>query len=158
MFTARKTNGATAAALDRQRQADEPASKLAEELRLLAHENMRLSQQVEAMRQRVANLEAENDRLAARAFALSRAASPRPETATEGSPFREEGAGVGCLTVEGRAVVNQTQAADLLGVKQYTVSRWVAAGHFQTTRIGARVYIFADTLHKPAPKARRKGG
>lgn len=59
------------------------------------------------------------------------------------------------LQVNGREVVNQTEAARLLGVEPYQVSRWVSAGHFQTTKHGRRELIFVDSLHKPAPK--RKG-
>lgn len=52
-------------------------------------------------------------------------------------------------------LVTQTEAARRLHVHPGTVSRWVAAGHFQLyTAAGKKPLIYASSLHKPRRKAR----
>lgn len=61
--------------------------------------------------------------------------------------------------VDGRRVVNQVEAARLLDVPQYKISRWLKARKFEKARVPGRKLpgIFADSLHKPEPgKAGRK--
>jgi hypothetical protein len=55
------------------------------------------------------------------------------------------------LFVNGRLVVNQIEAAEILGVKQFKISRWVKAGKFQTVAVPGRKIpmLYADSLHKP---------
>lgn len=59
-----------------------------------------------------------------------------------------------------RRIVTQAEAAEILHVAPYTISRWVQAGHFEMTHVPGRKrpMIYADSLHKPARKSRRKGG
>lgn len=136
------TARATVKALKRQQAEETTDMNLAEQLRLLAAEKSRLERELSILRQRVSDLEQENDRLIARVSA-HRALTRNAELANS------------ALMYDGREVVNQSEAAKRLGVKQYAVSRWVAAGHFQTARVGARTLIFADSLHTPAKKRRR---
>lgn len=54
------------------------------------------------------------------------------------------------------SAVNQAEAARILGVHPATVSRWVAAGHFDLVEgPGKHPLIAAHNLHRPAPKSRR---
>ena len=151
LAAARRTSRATITALDRQRRAgnaplpDGEGQGLSEQLHLLALEKAQLERELTAARQRIADLEAQADTLAARA-AAHRAFTRNSERMNS------------ALLFDGRPVVNQTEAARLLNVKQYQISRWVAAGHFQTVIVGARTLLFADTLHQPAPKNRKKKG
>lgn len=134
-----RTARATVAALKRRAAASDSGE--AELVRLLEHQLQRALEQIAALEARNQALERENDVLTTR---ISHLRSPRTQD--------------GKLLLDGREVVNQSEAARRLGVKQYAISRWVAAGHFQTARVGARQMIFADSLHTPAKKSRKKKG
>lgn len=55
--------------------------------------------------------------------------------------------------------VNQAEAARILGVHPATVSRWVAAGHFEMVAgPGKHPLIAAHSLHRPAPKSKGRKG
>lgn len=55
-------------------------------------------------------------------------------------------------------LVTQTEAARRLGVHPGTVSRWLAAGHFQTyTGAGKKPLLYASSLHRPTRRTRGKG-
>lgn len=53
-------------------------------------------------------------------------------------------------------VVNQRQAARLLGVPDYQISRWMKKGLFQTVKRNGRNEIIRSTLHIPPGYAPRK--
>lgn len=54
-------------------------------------------------------------------------------------------------------LVTQTEAARQLGVHPSQISRWVAAGHFQTYKAaGKKPLIYASSLQRPARKKRGK--
>lgn len=59
------------------------------------------------------------------------------------------------LTVNNRAVVTPTEAARILEVKLYQVSRWMQ--HFECVAVPgrARPLIYADSLHIPSSAKRR---
>ncbi len=151
---ARRTSAATVAALNRQRAAGTPPRHSLERgsggevdhFRLLTLENAQLKRELAAALSEISRLTDEADTFAARAHAKRQ------------YDTRHSALGNSALLHEGREVVNQTEAARQLNVKQYQISRWVAAGHFQTVRVGSRTLIYADTLHKPAPKQRKRKG
>lgn len=56
------------------------------------------------------------------------------------------------------SAVNQAEAARILGVHPATVSRWVAAGHFEMVAgPGKHPLIAAHSLHRPTPKSKGRG-
>lgn len=56
-------------------------------------------------------------------------------------------------------LLTQTEAARRLAVHPSTISRWVAAGHFQTyAGAGKKPLIYASSLHRPARKKRGRRG
>ncbi len=85
----------------------------------------------------IKRLNVENDTLAVRAHRAGKV-----NTASE--------ANAGTF-VNGRKVVNQVEAAELLKVKQYQVSRWLKAGKFEKVAVQGhkKPMIYADSLHKP---------
>lgn len=51
------------------------------------------------------------------------------------------------------------EAARILGVHPATVSRWVAAGHFEmVTGPGKHPLIATHSLHRPTPKSKGRKG
>lgn len=120
----------TVAALDRR---NGPASDTARTDQIIAElraENEKLQHLLRVARERVRALEAQ---LAAR---------PVPAHAGAGDTV---------------PAVNQAEAARILGVHPATVSRWVAAGHFEMVEgPGKHALIAARSLHRPAPKGRKR--
>lgn len=118
----------TVAALDR---ANGPASDTARTDQIIAElraENDKLQHLLRVARERVRTLEA------------ALAASPAPAHAGAGDAV---------------SAVNQAEAARILGVHPATVSRWVAAGHFEMVEgPGKHPLIATHSLHRPAPKAK----
>lgn len=84
----------------------------------------------------VKRLNEENDKLALKAHRTRK---------TNGSTGR--------LSIDGREVVNQVEAAEILKVPQWKISRWVAAGKFEKVAVPGRKkpMLFADSLTKPEP-------
>jgi DNA-directed RNA polymerase specialized sigma24 family protein len=119
----------TIAALNR---ANGPASDTARTDQIIVElraENEKLQHLLRVARERVRALEA------------ALAASPAPARAGVGDSVH---------------AVNQAEAARILGVHPATVSRWVAAGHFDLVEgPGKHPLIAARSLHRPAPKSRR---
>lgn len=101
----------------------------------------------------IAELRTENERLQY----LLRVARERVrvlETALALSPTLAR-AGVG----DAVPAVNQAEAARILGVHPATVSRWVAAGHFEmVTGPGKHPLIATHSLHRPTPKSKGRKG
>lgn len=92
----------------------------------------------------VKRLEAENDKLAIKAHRARK-------TSADGSATGKFHDGI--------EYVNQTEAAAILKVNQYAVSRWVKAGKFETLTVpGLKIrQIVRASLDKPEPgKAGRK--
>lgn len=83
----------------------------------------------------VKRLNAENDQLALKAHRARK-------TSADGSSEQSH---------DGIAYVNQAQAAAILDVGQYAISRWVKAGKFQMIAVpGAkRLQIVTSSLYKP---------
>jgi len=71
---------------------------------------------------------------------------------------------VGDLTINGRTVVSQTQAARYLSkkynlsIKQYQISRWIKAGRFETATVDGHSHsmIYKDSLHIPTQSSKGK--
>lgn len=89
-----------------------------------------------AANEEITRLNAENDKLALRAH---RAKKVNADTADSGT------------FINNRRVVNQVEAAELLRVEQYQISRWLKAGKFEKVIVPGRKkpMIYADSLHKP---------
>lgn len=126
--TMRAFTQGTLAALDRQ---NGPASDTARTDQIIVElraENERLQHLLRVARERVRTLEA------------ALAARPAPPHAGAGGTV---------------PAVNQAEAARMLGVHPATVSRWVAAGHFDLVEgPGKHPLIAAHSLHRPAPKSK----
>ena len=114
---------------------------LREQLRLVQHQKNMLERELNAAREEIARLNAENDALAL--------------TAGRRRPSSENGGNY--VTHDGRTLVTQAQAADLLKVEQYTVSRWAAAGHFTLVNVPWRTKPMID-LSSVHPKEAKKRG
>lgn len=86
----------------------------------------------------VKRLNDENDKLALKAHRTRKASA-------NGSTGR--------LSIDGREVVNQVEAAEILKVPQWKISRWVAAGKFEKVAVPGKrkPLLFADSLTKPEP-------
>lgn len=98
----------------------------------------------------VKRLNEENDILAVKAH---RARKPTADASANGSESTT------IKIHEGVEYVNQSEAATILNVGQYAISRWVKAGKFQMIAVPGykRLQIVRSSLHKPAPgKAGRK--
>lgn len=87
----------------------------------------------------VERLNAENDKLALKAHRARKTSSAADTDAV--------------LTINGRQVVNQVEAAKRLNVEQYCISRWVKAGKFELVKVPGRKkpMIAVDSLTKPEP-------
>lgn len=120
----------TAAALDRQNGVTSDTARTDQIIADLRAENDKLQHLLRVARDRVRALEAQL------------AASPAPVRAGAGDTVN---------------AVNQAEAARILGVHPGTVSRWVAQGHFEMVEgPGKHPLIAARSLHRPAPKPRKK--
>jgi predicted DNA-binding protein (UPF0251 family) len=60
------------------------------------------------------------------------------------------------LNAQPQDLVTMSRAAEIMAVHPSTITRWVAAGHFQMRSIGGRKHpmIVASSLHRPARKQR----
>ena len=89
---------------------------------------------LELANEKISRLEAENEQLRA--------------VAVHSTSVNSADAGT---FVNGRLVVNQVEAAQRLGVKQYKISRWLKAGKFEKVAVPGHKLpgIYADSLYKP---------
>jgi hypothetical protein len=87
----------------------------------------------------VERLNAENDTLALKAHRARKTSSAADSDAV--------------LTINGRQVVNQVEAAKRLNVPQWKISRWMNAGKFEKVAVPGRKkpMIAVDSLTKPEP-------
>jgi hypothetical protein len=116
-------------------QDEQPNHALAERARLAEHEAARLRDQLKAAQERIAALEKENDRLAARNMIANSKAR----------------AGVLVDPSTNAPVGTQVDYAIKWNQEQSTISRWVAAGKLLTVHIGRRRMVYLDQL-PPAKK------
>lgn len=134
--TNRSVYSAIGAALLRE-QGQQPADhQLLERARLAEHEAARLRDQLKAAQERIAALEKENDRLAARnMIANSKARSGVLVDPSTNAP-----------------VGTQVDYAIKWNQEQSTVSRWASSGKLRTVQIGRRRMVYLD---QPPPARKR---
>jgi hypothetical protein len=93
----------------------------------------------DAALEQIKRLDAENDKLALKAHRARKTSSTADTDAV--------------LTINGRQVVNQVEAAKRLNVPQWKISRWMNAGKFEKVAVPGRKkpMIAVDSLTKPEP-------
>jgi hypothetical protein len=134
--TTRRVNNAISAALLREQNQQPLEMRHAERARMVEHELARLREQLLAAQHRIAELERENDRLAARnMIANSKSRAAALVEASTNAP-----------------VGSQVDYARRWNQEQYSVSRWVASGKLRTVQIGRRRMVYLD--QPPPPKKR----
>lgn len=134
--TNRRVYSAIGAALLREHGQQPDDHQLRERARLAEHESARLRDQLKAALERVAALEKENDRLAARNMIANSKAR----------------AGVLVDPSTNAPVGTQVEYATKWNQEQSTISRWVAAGKLRTIQIGRRRMVYLD---QPPPARKR---
>lgn len=133
--TTRRVHHAISTALLREQNQQPLEMRLTERTRMAEHELARLREQLLAAQHRIAELERENDRLAARnMIANSKTRAALVEASTHAP------------------VGSQSDYARRWNLDQSTVSRWIAAGKLRTVQIERRRMVYLD---QPPPPKRR---
>lgn len=141
LASTRRTGSALKKALTRQADKQSEQEILQEKLRVALHQRDSFQRQLEAAQQEIDRLNAENDLLAA-------AVGLRAPSSTNGGSY---------VTWNGKTLVTQVQAAELLRVKVYTVSRWAAAGNFIMVDVPWRSKPLIDLSSVRRPQEGKRG-